>query len=98
MRARIPMQYRQTVPLSALLTEDATMRAVLDSGVPSDTPDEPVWLKARPDLPGRWEIADGHHRVAQAIREGRTVILADLDPIPDDEPYEPPFYDFTGHG
>lgn len=86
-----------TLPLTALVTTVDAMTETLASGRVSDTPDAPLWVKARPDLPGLWEIADGHHRVAAAIRAGRATILADLDPIPDDEPYEPPFYDFTQH-
>lgn len=65
------------------------MQDVLTSGRVSDTPYAPVTLTAREDLPGHWEIADGHHRVAAAIRDGYTVIVADLDSCPDEEPYEP---------
>lgn len=83
------------VALVDLVATAEAMAEVLASGRCSDTPDEPVWLKARDDMPGRWEIADGHHRVAAAIRAGATTVLADLDPVPDDELYEPPFHDFT---
>lgn len=83
------------VALTNLVTPARCMDEVLASGRASDTPDAPAWLKARSDMPGKWEIADGHHRVAQAIREGRTTVLGDLDLIPDDEPYEGPFFDFS---
>ena len=85
---------RAEVPLTALIAEQGAMSEVLASGRVSDTPDERVWLKASPDHPGCWEIADGHHRVAAALKTGQTTIAADLDPISDDEPYNEPFYDF----
>ena len=73
----------------------ACMQAVLDAAVPSDTPDEPVWLRVREDVVGRYEIADGHHRVATALKAGQTHLWADIDVVPDEEPYEGPFFDFA---
>lgn len=85
-----PIQF----PLDRILARDKDMRETLSSGRESETPDEPVWLRARADMPEHFEIADGHHRVAAAIRAGRTHVAADLDRVPDDEPLQPPFYDF----
>lgn len=85
---------RRVVPLSDLVARDADMKEVLGSGRTSLTPDQPVLLKTREDGAG-FEVADGHHRLADAIRQGKTHIQADIDPNPDDEPLEPPFYDFT---
>ncbi|MFZ2528465.1 MAG: ParB N-terminal domain-containing protein [Rhodococcus sp. (in: high G+C Gram-positive bacteria)] len=83
-----------TVPLSALVTPATDMAAVLASGRVSDTPDEPILLRACADQPGRFEVADGHHRIAAALRAGRHEINAYIDPVPDGEPHQPPFYPF----
>lgn len=88
---------RKRVPLTDLVAQRDVMEAVLASGVPSDTPDEPVYTKPSPFLPGKYEIADGHHRVAETIRQGGTHVDIDHDPIEDDEPYEGPYYDFSQH-
>lgn len=85
----------RTLPLTALIVEQDAMVSVLESGRISDTPDEPIYVCARVDMPGRYEISDGLHRVAAAIRAGRSEIRADVNPDPDDEPYEKPFYDFS---
>lgn len=92
-RPKSPMPIRD-VPLACLVTTREAMTEVLTSGRISETPNAAVWLKPAPGLPGLWEIADGHHRVAQAMRDGTRTIRAELDDAPDDEPYEPPFYDF----
>ena len=84
---------KRSVDLTELITTHAAMTEVLASGRTSDTPDQPVWLKIRGDGAGL-EIADGHHRVADALRRGERSIAADVDPVPDDEPYLPPFFDF----
>lgn len=86
---------RRLVPLTALVTTHDCMQAVLDAGVCSETPDEPIWVRVRDDVVGRYEIADGHHRVGAALRAGHTHLWADIDIVPDDEPYEAPFYDFS---
>jgi len=83
------------LPLTQLVTTAEAMREVLVSGRVSDTPQAPVLVRAREDDPTRWEIADGHHRVAQAIREGRTEVLVEFDTVFDDEPYGGELYDFT---
>lgn len=70
------------------------MEEVLGSGRRSDTPDLPILVNARADMPGYFEIADGHHRVAEAIRKDRASIAAVIDPQPDTEPYDEPFFDF----
>lgn len=87
---------RRFVQLTDLIVRDTDMREVLSSGRVSDTPDQPVLLKARQDRAG-FEVADGHHRVAEAIRRGARSVEADVDNMPDDEPLEPPFYDFSPH-
>ena len=86
---------RAVVPLTVVLANDADMREVLAAGRASETPSEPVWLKARADTPGLWELADGHHRVADLLRRGAGEVDAELDPVPDDEPLEGPFFDFA---
>lgn len=73
------------------------MVETLASGRSSESPGEPVEVTVRKDEPGRYEVADGHHRIAEAIRNGLTHIDADAWPKPDDEPLEPPFYDFSQH-
>lgn len=85
---------RRTLPLSAILATRAAMDEVIVSERLSETPDAPIFVKARQDMPGLWELADGHHRVAAALRQGRLTIEADCDPQPDDEPLSPPFYLF----
>ena len=92
--ARATALWAVALPLTALICRDEDMREVLASGRASATPDAAVWVKAREDRPGLWEIADGHHRVAYALRSGTGVIRAELDPAPDDEPLNGPFYDF----
>lgn len=85
------------VPLSALVADHDTMVGVVRDvvgGLVSETPHEPVDLCLRVDATGRYEIADGHHRVAAAMLAGETHIVADIYPMGDDEPYEGPFYDF----
>lgn len=82
------------VPLTALITTRAAMTEVLASGRTSDTPHDPIWLNASAAHPGMWEIADGHHRVARALRVGAATVPALLDPVPDEEPYEEPYYYF----
>jgi hypothetical protein len=89
--------YRARVPLVSLITNRSSMDEVVRSGRQSETPGERPWLKVRADMPGRYEIADGHHRVADAFRRGETHIEADIDPTPDEEPYSGPFYDFGQH-
>lgn len=86
---------RAVVPLTVVLANDADMCEVLASGRVSETPDAPVWLNARPDMPGLWELANGHHRVADLLRRGVSEVDAELDPCEDDEPLEGPFFDFA---
>ena len=83
------------LPLTALIAEHAAMEETLASGRISETPEEPVYVKARPDLSGKWEIADGHHRVAAAIRGKLPSVAVLMDQLPDDEPYDEPFYPFV---
>lgn len=90
-----PEDVRTLVPLTAIVTSHAAMVEALTCDRESETPDEPVWLRVRADVPGRYEIADGHHRVAAALRAGHTTVLADIDLVPDDEPYQAPFFDFA---
>lgn len=85
------------LPLSALVTTHTAMTETLDSGRESDSPDEPVLVRARMDDPSRWEIADGHHRVARAIRRGASSVRVEFDTTFDDEPYEGQLYDFAQH-
>jgi ParB-like chromosome segregation protein Spo0J len=77
------------VSLDQLVTSDRSMREVLGSGRTSKTPG-PIHVFPRDDMPG-FEISDGHHRVADAIRAGKTEIDAEIEPGPDDEQYEPPY-------
>lgn len=86
-----------TLPVTDLITTRAAMTEVLGSDRVSDTPDAPVLVRARQDDPTRWEIADGHHRVAEALRDGRTEVKVVFDTGFDDEPYEGDFYDFAEH-
>lgn len=83
------------LPLADLIAQREDMQDVLDSGRISDTPSTPIYVRVREDMPGKYEIADGHHRVAEALRNGATHIAARVDEIPDDEPLEEPFYDFV---
>lgn len=83
------------VSLTALIAEHDAMQEVLDSARDSDTPHAPLYLKPRADMVGRFELADGHHHVAAALRSGITVLPALVEDQPDDEPYQPPFFDFT---
>lgn len=85
---------RADVRLDRIITEKAVMEAVLAGGVPSDTPDAPLLLRACDLDPFRFELADGHHRVAQALRDGRGWLTSDIDPFVDEEPYEGVFYQF----
>jgi hypothetical protein len=94
---RTHLRYVERFPLTSLIARQDDMQEVLDSNRRTDSPGEPIWVKARDDMPGKYEIADGHHRVADVIRAGGTHISADLDPDEDDEPYDPPFYDFSQH-
>lgn len=84
------------VPLTSLITTEDAMRDTLASGRCSETPDEPSLLNVRDDGLG-FEIADGHHRIAAAIRRGEDAISAEIDLQPDPDPYQPPFYDFARH-
>jgi hypothetical protein len=43
-----------TLPLSALIAGQAAMAEVLASGRLSDTPDEPINVSARTDMPGHY--------------------------------------------
>lgn len=91
---------RATIPLTALRTENATMTAVLNAvhtGTVSETPHAAIWVRATHDNPNTYEVADGHHRIADAIHNGYTHLVVDIDNIPDDEPYQPPFYNFAPH-
>lgn len=72
------------------------MEETFNSGRASDTPDAPVEVCLRDGSKGRFEIVDGHHRVAHAIRQGRTDVQVVIVPYVDDEPYEEPFYPFGG--
>ncbi len=90
----------EAFPIASIITDASAMRWTIDhvrQGHRSDTPEAACWLKARLDMPGFYELADGHHRVADALLRGATTVRAELDPIPDDEPYEGPFYDFNQH-
>lgn len=82
------------VPLALLVTADSVMVEVLRSGRISTTPTEPIYICVRKDMPGRFEVSDGHHRIAAALRAGQREIHAIINPDPDDEPYDPPFYTF----
>ena len=84
-------------PIRKIVVQDNHMRPVLKAhseGRGSETPDYPVWLKAREDMPGHYEMGDGHHRLAEALARGQTTVKAFLDPQPDDEPLQRPFYDW----
>lgn len=96
MTTRLRPYIYAVVPLTSLIVPDECMREVLHSGRQSETPDAPVLLRPRGDMPG-YEICDGLHRVASAIRQGLDCINGEIDTGPDEEPYEPPFYDFTVH-
>lgn len=85
------------LPITALVTTASAMTEVLTSGRRSDSPDDPVLVRARYDDPARWEVADGHHRIADAIRAGRTTVTVEFDTCFDDEPYEGHLYDFAQH-
>lgn len=84
---------RVTLDLTALRTSDRAMRETLASGRTSDTPDAPIEV-CLSDTEGVYEIVDGHHRVAQAILRGAISVEAVVYDYVDDEPYEPPYYDF----
>ena len=84
------------VPIAALVTTYAAVTQCARTGRVSESPDEPLDLTVRSDVPGRYEISDGHHRVVAALRAGHTHLRADIWPVPDDEPYTGPFYDFAG--
>lgn len=89
---------RARLPLAALVTTERAMQEVLaryDAGARSESPDEPIWVGVRADLPGRFEVKDGHLRAAAALRAGRDSIVVDIDTVADDEPYEAPFFDFA---
>ncbi len=95
------MSTARRVLLVDLIVSEHMMIEVLASGRVSDTPDVPIFVNVRADGAGL-EIADGCHRVAAAVRAGALDILVDIDSVPDDEPYRPPFYRFnnsygTGH-
>lgn len=100
-RSRPPPLQSAHLPLTDLISPHGDMAGVLDDydnlGHRSETPDDPIYVKARHDIPGKYEIADGHHRVADAIRNGRDHVRALIDPYEDEEPYEAPFYDFSQH-
>lgn len=86
------------VPLAALVTDHDTMVGVVRDvfgGLVSETPDEPIDLCLRDDVAGRYEVSDGHHRIAAALLAGETHVMADIWPLSDEEPYEGPFYDFA---
>ena len=83
------------LPLVRLVTAASDMEAVLSSGRLSLIPDEPIEVCLSPEGDGLYEIVDGHHRVAQAIREGRTEVSAHIYAYFDDEPYEKPHFDFA---
>ncbi|WP_251153607.1 hypothetical protein [Cellulosimicrobium sp. Marseille-Q4280] len=85
------------LPITALITTASAMTEVLTSGRRSESPDDPVLVRAREDDPARWEVADGHHRLADAIRAGRTTVAVEFDTCFDDEPYEGELYDFAQH-
>lgn len=81
--------------LTDLVTTQRAMEEALASHRQSETPTEPIYVKPSPVCPGKWEIADGHHRVAETIRRNLDFIWAEGDPEDyDDEPLQPPFYDF----
>ena len=92
---RRPEAEFRTLPLTDLIIPDSYQRENLASGRQSETPG-PIHVFPRDDMPG-YEISDGVHRVSDAIRAGRTHIEAEVEPYPDDEQYDPPFYDFTPH-
>ena len=80
----------------AALHED--MSETLGSGRESETPEAPLLLRVEEtdSLDGftRFELSDGHHRAAHALRAGDCWVEAEIDPRPDEEPLEGPFYDF----
>lgn len=83
-----------TLALSDLVTSEVAMVEVLQSGRVSDTPEEPISVCVRVDAPGFFEVSDGHHRIAAALRADLRDIRAYVRAEPDDEPYMPPFYVF----
>lgn len=88
---RLPVRL---VPVTELVTTREAMERVLGTETPSDTPYAPIELYPRSDRLG-WDIGDGHHRVASELRAGHTVVVASIAAQPDEEEYDPPFYDFT---
>lgn len=91
----MPKPTRMTVPLTSLVTTHQAMTETLASRRATTT-EGPVEV-CFSSWTDRYEISDGHHRVAQAIREGRTHIEVILSHYHDDEPYQAPFYDFSRH-
>lgn len=82
------------IALNCLIAEQSAMDGTLASGRTPDTPDAAILVYPRDDMPGLFEIGDGHHRVAAAMRRGDTHITAQVETYADDEPYKPPFYVF----
>lgn len=85
------------VRLDRILANRDDLAAVLASGRPSHT-DAPILLNARDGEPCRFELADGHHRIATALRTRRSWACSLIDPCEDDEPLSGPFYTFPAPG
>lgn len=79
------------IPLRHLVTSADGMQETVISGRLSETPGAPVELCCRGGVVGRYEIVDGHHRVAAVLRAGGREVAAVIYDYVDDEPYEGPF-------
>ena len=79
------------IPVRHLVTSVDGMQETVDSGRVSETPDAPVELCCRDGVVGRYEIVDGHHRVAAILRAGGLEVEAIIYDYVDDEPYRGPF-------
>lgn len=82
------------IPIAHLVTTFDAIDSAAASGRLSETPDAPIELCLREGVPGRFEICDGHHRLAAVLRRGELHANVEIIDQIDDEPYEPPYATF----
>lgn len=85
--------YLGTISIAHLVTTHYALNTALTERVKTESPGCPIELYIREDVAGRFEISDGHHRLAEALLAGHTAVDAVIYDYIDDEPYQAPFAD-----
>ena len=87
--------WRGRIAMTHLIAEHQSMVNTITSGRTSDSTGQPVELCLHEGTDAHFEVTDGHHRLADALRRGETHIDVLISAYHDDEPYDGDYFDFA---